>query len=170
MRENSTTQSQRFATFAPRWNKRTFMTEMIVKKKPRVLPPRGLLIALVAQLPLMAVTLPLQPSGIEIGTGVALLLAGATLNIWAERLFRWNDVGVCPFTNVPIVVTGGPYRLTRNPMYVGLVCLNAGATFVTGVLPNLWISVALAMWLHYAFVLPEEEFLRKTFLVGDVAN
>lgn len=45
-------------------------------------------------------------------------------------------------------------------MYVGLVCLNLSVTFFTGVLANVWSSIAFLIWLHYAFVLPEEVFLR----------
>jgi protein-S-isoprenylcysteine O-methyltransferase Ste14 len=103
---------------------------------------------------------PLAPSTAELFAGTALLLAGVTLNIWAERLFRRNSVGVCPFTHVPVLVGSGPYRFTRNPMYLGLVCINLGATFLSGALANIWSSVALFIWLHYAFVLPEEAFLR----------
>jgi protein-S-isoprenylcysteine O-methyltransferase Ste14 len=45
-------------------------------------------------------------------------------------------------------------------MYLGLVCLNLGVTLVSGVLANVWSSIAFCLWLHYAFVLPEEAFLR----------
>jgi len=45
-------------------------------------------------------------------------------------------------------------------MYLGLVCLNLGVTLFSGVLANLWSSIAFLIWLHYAFVLPEEIFLR----------
>jgi protein-S-isoprenylcysteine O-methyltransferase Ste14 len=90
-----------------------------------------------------------------------LLIAGVVLNVWAERLFRRNGLGVCPFTPVPVLVTRGPYRLTRNPMYLGLVCLNLGVTVFSGGLANVWSSLTLFAWLlHYAFVLPEEIFLR----------
>ena len=34
-------------------------------------------------------------------------------------------------------------------------------SFLTGVLPNVWSSVAFAFWLHCAFVLPEEAYLRR---------
>src|SRR5688572_4812096 len=134
------------------------MTELTLTR-PAILPPKGLLIAMVAQLPLI-VAAPLAPSRGEVVAGVGLLAAGAILNIWAERLFRANNVGVCPFSPTPVLIERGPYRFTRNPMYVGLVCLDAGAALTTGVLPNLWSAVALFIWLHYAFVLPEEGFLR----------
>jgi len=129
--------------------------------KPRVLPPKGLLLALASQAPLLAAGMPLSPSAIEIAGGATLLLAGAVLNVWAERLFRHSGVGVCPFTRVPVLVKRGPYRVTRNPMYLGLVCLNAGVALLTGVTANLWSSIAYAIWLHYAFVLPEDGFLKR---------
>jgi protein-S-isoprenylcysteine O-methyltransferase Ste14 len=133
----------------------------VALSKPRVLPPKGLLIALASQVPLLWAALPLRPSVVEVALGAVLCSIGVCLNVWADALFRRNDVGVCPFTHVPVVVEGGPYRITRNPMYVGLVCLNLGVTFFTGVLGNIWSSIALLLWLHYAFVLPEEQFLRR---------
>ena len=136
------------------------MNELALSK-PRVLPPKGLLVALAAQLPLLVSAGPLRPSPLEIAAGGLLLVAGVVLNVWAERLFRHSGVGVCPFTHVPVMVARGPYRLTRNPMYLGLVCLNLGATLLTGVLANAWSSIAFGMWLHFAFVLPEEVFLRR---------
>src|SRR5262245_35820752 len=101
------------------------MTESSMTK-PQLLPPRGVLLALVAQLPLLASSWPLHPAFWELAAGCALILVGAVLNVWAERLFKRDDVGVCPFTHVPVLVARGPYRLTRNPMYVGLVCLPLG--------------------------------------------
>jgi len=40
---------------------------------------------------------------------------------------------------------------------------SAGAFLATGVLANMWSAVTLAVWLHYAYVLPEEKFLRDHF-------
>jgi protein-S-isoprenylcysteine O-methyltransferase Ste14 len=127
---------------------------------PRMLPPRGLLTALAWQIPLLLSAWPPAPTSWGVAAGVVLLAAGAALNVWAERLFRRHGVGVCPFTRVPVLVERGPYRLTRNPMYLGLVCLNLGVTLCAGILANLWSSIAFVIWLHDAFVLPEEQYLR----------
>jgi protein-S-isoprenylcysteine O-methyltransferase Ste14 len=129
--------------------------------KPRVLPPKGLLIAMGAQLPLLISNVPLRPLLLEIAAGGLCLAAGVVLNVRAERLFHHSNVGVCPFTHVPVLVARGPYRFTRNPMYLGLVCLNLSVALLTGVLANIWSSIAFSIWLHFAFVLPEELFLRR---------
>jgi protein-S-isoprenylcysteine O-methyltransferase Ste14 len=136
------------------------MTELSLTRS-QILPPKGLLIALAAQLPLLVAAFPLHPSAPEIALGLLLIAAGGVLNVWAERLFRRNQVGVCPFSNAPVLITSGPYRVTRNPMYLGLVFCNLGVALLSGVLPNAWSSVAYFIWLHYAFVLPEEQFLRE---------
>ena len=128
---------------------------------PAILPPQALLLALLGQIPLLLTTAPAHPASWSIAAGAALIGAGIVMNVWAERLFRRSEVGVCPFTPAPVLVAEGPYRWTRNPMYLGLLAINAGATFMTGALANAWSSVALFVFLHYAFVIPEEQFLRR---------
>ncbi|MFI5180969.1 MAG: methyltransferase family protein [Thermoanaerobaculia bacterium] len=126
-----------------------------------VLPPNGLLVSLLIQLPLVALAWPLSPLSWQIVSGAGLILAGLVLSVWPERLFRRNRVGVCPFTPVPRLITEGPYRISRNPMYLGFVALSAGPALLMGVAANLVASLGLLVWLHFRFVLPEEEFLRS---------
>jgi protein-S-isoprenylcysteine O-methyltransferase Ste14 len=126
-----------------------------------VLPPKGLLIALAAQLPLALASLPLRPAAWELSAGLLLLIAGVAINVWAERQFRRAGVGVCPFSPAPTVIESGPYRFTRNPMYVGLIALCLSAALLCGLPLNAWTAVAYAIWLHRRFVLPEERFLLR---------
>jgi protein-S-isoprenylcysteine O-methyltransferase Ste14 len=132
-------------------------------KRPVLLPPRGLLLALLCQLPGIVLALPLQPSLVEILSGAVLLAVGIGLNVWADLHFKRAKVEVCPFATTPAVIAGGPFVFTRNPMYLGLIAISVGIAVATGVLSNVWISAALAIWLHYAYVLPEEDFLRGLF-------
>src|SRR5262245_18715199 len=93
---------KRFVKFG-RHFKDTNMNELALNK-PRVLPPKGLLIALAAQLPIAISGMSLRPSVVEMIAGAAFVIAGVVLNVWAERLFRHHGVGVCPFTHVPVLV------------------------------------------------------------------
>jgi len=126
-----------------------------------LLPPRALLLSLVAQIPLVAVFWPPSPKASMMVAGSACLFAGVVLNVWAERLFRRHDVGVCPFTPVAGLIRSGPYRVTRNPMYLGMILLTGGVALVTGLPLNLWSPAVYAVWLHRRFVLPEEDYLRR---------
>jgi protein-S-isoprenylcysteine O-methyltransferase Ste14 len=124
------------------------------------MPPKVFLLSMLLQIPLILCSWPLKPAEAPVLSGVAMLAAGVVLNVWAERLFRKSGVGVCPFSTVPCLVNSGPYRLTRNPMYLGMVLLSASVPVITGLYWNLWTTATLAAWLHLRFVLPEEEFLR----------
>jgi protein-S-isoprenylcysteine O-methyltransferase Ste14 len=88
------------------------------------------------------------------------LAAGIGLNLWANREFQREGTAVCPFSPVHAVIARGPYLITRNPMYLGFVFLSAGVSLLTGVWVNLVAALVLMGWLHSAFVLPEEAFLR----------
>lgn len=127
------------------------------------LPPRGLLFALLGQVPLIIGHWPLQPTLLELLTGAALIAAGIAVDVWADVLFKRDAVGVRPFSTTPVLVTRGPFALSRHPMYLGLVAIALGTAIAAGVLANVWVAVAFSIWLHYAYVLPEERFLRNRF-------
>jgi protein-S-isoprenylcysteine O-methyltransferase Ste14 len=127
----------------------------------RLLPPRGLLLSLLVQTPLVLWSWPLEPVGMSVLIGMVLLAGGVLLNIWADRLFRQRGVGVCPFSPVPVLIKEGPFRITRNPMYLGMVLISAGVPLITGLYTGLWAPLLLAVWLQIRFVLPEENFLRE---------
>lgn len=128
-----------------------------------LLPPRGFLLALLAQVPAIVSNWPLETDSLEMAAGAALIAWGVILNIWAERLFRRGATGVCPFSPAKVLVRRGPFKFSRNPMYLGLIAISVGVTLATGVFSNIWISIALAIWLHYAYVLPEEKFMHDRF-------
>src|SRR4051794_32381656 len=69
------------------------------------------------------VTLPPLPT--VLGGAVAALLVAAclVLNTWSIRRFRAARTSLVPIRPTKALVVEGPYRLTRNPMYVGLLFL-----------------------------------------------
>jgi len=122
-----------------------------------------MLIAFVLQIPLAIHGWPWRPSVIQILCGGLLLAAGSVLNLWASGRFTQHDVGICPFSHVPRLVEDGPYRFSRNPMYLGMVFLVAGTSLLTACPWNLWTAIVYAIWLHLRFILPEERFLAGLF-------
>lgn len=59
-------------------------------------------------------------------TGALLFVAGTAVIFAATWLFRRLDTNVRPSEPTTLVATTGPYRWTRNPMYLGMALIYAG--------------------------------------------
>ena len=97
-----------------------------------------------------------RTSGIVRFAGDVLILAGVVLAFWAQWIFRRGRTTTVPFETPTQLVTHGPYRLTRNPMYVGLTLVYLG---VAGARVELWPAALLPLVLVYihTVVIPVEE-------------
>ena len=70
---------------------------------------------------------------------------------------------VVPFERSTTLVTGGSYRFTRNPMYLGMVLLLSGVAALLGTLsPWLVIPIFTAV-IQTNFIRGEERFLEELF-------
>src|SRR5262245_16824038 len=58
--------------------------------------------------------------------GLPVVAAGALLAVWGSRLFDRAATTIKPFQESSRLVLAGPYRFSRNPMYVGLLFVAAG--------------------------------------------
>ena len=91
--------------------------------------------------------------------GAALAAAGAALAVWGERTFAAAGTTIKPFERTYQLVESGPFRFTRNPMYLSLVAMLVGAALALGT-PGPWLAaVALALTLHFRFIRNEERAL-----------
>ncbi len=95
--------------------------------------------------------------------GVVLVVGSRVYAQLARRAFRRAGTNVLPTQPTIALATDGPYRYTRNPIYVSHLVLYAGAALlVNGAAPLLLLPV-LALGLHWAVVLPEERYLEGKF-------
>jgi protein-S-isoprenylcysteine O-methyltransferase Ste14 len=95
---------------------------------------------------------------------VALIAVGFAIALWAALLFRREGTELNPTseTNKSLVIRG-PYRFTRNPMYLGLTVLTFGIAFGVGSLPMFAVPLLLfttANWVHIPF---EEAKMHRQF-------
>lgn len=63
-----------------------------------------------------------------VATGGLLFVAGAAMMFAAAGLFRRLGTNVRPSQPTAHIATTGPYRWTRNPMYLGMALIYAGLT------------------------------------------
>jgi protein-S-isoprenylcysteine O-methyltransferase Ste14 len=103
------------------------------------------------------------PRGASLTAGGALLAAGALIAGWALTIFHRVGTTTVPGQSSDRLVEWGPYRFTRNPMYVGLTLAYLGEAVL---LQQLWPVPLLVLVLAYLqrTVIPlEESRLREVF-------
>ncbi len=132
-------------------------------RRPRILPPVGFVASLLAQGALLALNWPLTPGFLSLVVGSLCLVSGLLLNLLGVSTFRRVHTGLVPFTPATALVRQGPFRLTRNPMYLGMVLVSASVVIASGVWVNLFAPAAYSVWLHFTYILPEERFMESAF-------
>ena len=88
--------------------------------------------------------------------GAALFVAGAMIAGWGWAIFRKARTTTVPGKSSASLITRGPYRVTRNPMYVGLTLAYLGEA---GMLKQIWPVLLLPLTIAYLnwTVIPVEE-------------
>ncbi len=135
-----------------------------MQQKRKIVPP----VYLLASMWLMYLSdlkLPLMSLVPESYSNLSLVFLGLGIMVifWSFSLFSKADTGVVPFDEARVLVVNGMYKVTRNPMYLGMVMILFGVFFKLGSLGSL-IPVPLFMAvIHFNFILGEEEFLEEAF-------
>ena len=131
-------------------------------------PPLAWGLAIIAGLALnWLVPLPFLPADLPTGwLGTIVFVLALALGVWA--IVTMTRAGSNVPTNLPTttIVGSGPYRFTRNPIYLGMFLGLIGLTIA---LDNLWLLVMLvpfAIVIRYGVVAREEAYLERKF--GDV--
>ena len=95
--------------------------------------------------------------------GWVLFVTPPLLAFSAIRTFRRHHTALNPLGEVTTIVESGPFRFTRNPMYLSLLVLHLGGmlAFRLPWAAVLFIPVFLA--LHLGVVIPEEKHLETAF-------
>jgi protein-S-isoprenylcysteine O-methyltransferase Ste14 len=95
--------------------------------------------------------------------GLIPIVAGVGLAVWAERLFKRAGTGVRPFSPSTALVASGPYRFTRNPMYLGMLLALLGLAILQGSIGGA-LPVPVFFWLlRERFVRREEAHMERHF-------
>jgi len=130
----------------------------------RVLPPVYFLLALLLMVGLHLAVPILQVIQVPYRYGgLVFVLGGILLVLWAVRLFGQAGTTIKPFRQSSAVVVRGPYRLTRNPMYVGMVGVLVGMGVLLGSLSPVIIIPLFVALIDFRFIRFEEAALERTF-------
>ena len=106
---------------------------------------------------------PVALGGWRVPIGCALVLLFAGWNSWSLWLFRRHETGLLPGQPTNAMIEEGPYRLSRNPLYVGLLALYLGLALLAPTFWGLVLSPAAALLVVWGAIKPEERFLHEQF-------
>lgn len=91
------------------------------------------------------------------------IILGLLLALWVEGVFQRAKTTVKPFEKTSALVTSGPFRFSRNPMYLGMTVIFIGVTIILGNFLCLIGAIAFVITMNVKFIKFEEAKMTKTF-------
>jgi protein-S-isoprenylcysteine O-methyltransferase Ste14 len=95
--------------------------------------------------------------------GLIATVAGLSLTFWGMGTFRRAGTPVIPDRPATELVVSGPYRFTRNPMYLGLTSLYVGLALLLNLAWPLVLLPIVLLVLTRTVIVHEEQHLRDKF-------
>ena len=93
--------------------------------------------------------------------GIPVMLGGLLLSTAASRAFRAAGTSVQLHGETSHLVTGGVFRYSRNPMYLGMLVWLLGLAILLGTLTPFLFPLLVFILLNVAIVPMEERSLRQ---------
>lgn len=94
---------------------------------------------------------------------VALILGGLALEMWAGGLFKKAGTNVVPWSPSTALVESGPYRFSRNPMYVGFTLVYLGLSLGLQSPAAMILLIPCLALMTWGVILREERYLAARF-------
>lgn len=129
--------------------------------------PPILLVCVIAGALVLERIVPLAWPGVDdlatrlVGRGIGL--AGIALFAWSAWTLRRHGTTVLPDKAARVLVTDGPFRIRRNPIYLAHILILLGVAELT---KNIWfviLAAAYAALVTWLAILPEERHLEARF-------
>lgn len=99
--------------------------------------------------------------------GIALVVIGFAIAFSAAMLFRRKGTEINPTSETnKLLLIEGPYRFTRNPMYLGLTIVTLGIAFWVGALPMFAAPLFVFLTANFVHIPFEEAKMRRQFGPG----
>jgi protein-S-isoprenylcysteine O-methyltransferase Ste14 len=95
--------------------------------------------------------------------GVLTIVGALALVFWAAGTFKKEGTEVDPRRPSSKIVAEGPFKYSRNPMYVGMALVVCGVAFW---MDSLWILIFLVpslFFIRYGVIAREEKYLKNKF-------
>lgn len=103
------------------------------------------------------------PRGLSRGLGWLLILVGVGVGALGFREMRRARTNVDPREPTTAIVTGGPYRFTRNPLYLSMTLIYSGIAARANALPAVLLLPLVLFVMRRGVIEREERYLERKF-------
>src|SRR5215831_10115376 len=111
----------------------------------------------------LAVPLPFLPRTLAVPLGGSLVVVAIALFSSAVAKFRASGTPIPARKPTRVIVRNGPYRFSRNPIYLAFSLLQLGIAIWVNSLWLLATLVGAVALIHYVVVPKEEQYLERKF-------
>lgn len=95
--------------------------------------------------------------------GSGLVVLGFSIMMWARMLFTARNTTLFVGRQSSPLVCDGPFRVSRNPMYVGVIVFLVGLAVLVGTWPFYMAAPATFLFLNFFHIPHEERMLHEQF-------
>jgi protein-S-isoprenylcysteine O-methyltransferase Ste14 len=107
--------------------------------------------------------LPVRAYPAPFWAGISVIVLGGALALWGQRTMKAAGTNVNPSQPTTAIVTSGPFRYSRNPLYLALTLLFMGLSLAVNTWWGLIVAAPLLIVMHYGVILREERYLAHKF-------
>ena len=107
--------------------------------------------------------MPISGGAVALWSGLVLVVLGLGLAVWGRRTLMAAGTNVNPRLPTTTIVTAGPFRFSRNPLYLAMTLLFLGLTVTLDTWWGLVVLIPLLILIHWGVVRREERYLEKKF-------
>ncbi|KPJ54791.1 hypothetical protein AMJ47_03540 [Parcubacteria bacterium DG_72] len=135
-----------------------------MKKTKKILPPTYFIILLLLSIGLHFV-FPIKKIIFPPYTylGFILIIFGGVINIWTDLLLKKRKTTVKPYEDPTYLITSGPFRISRNPQYLGFTAILLGIAVNHGTIITFLPTIIFVVLMELIFIPSEEKNLERIF-------
>jgi len=95
--------------------------------------------------------------------GLLLIISGFVITIWADNMFKKNNIPIKPHDTPTQIERSGPFSFSRNPMYLGMFEVLCGISLFLGSFSSIIPAFCFVLIMNNVFIPLEERNLEKEF-------
>ncbi len=124
-------------------------------------PPVILLASIVLQLILLFSF----PISVDLSSllGLILILSGISLVFVSFRFMRKMKTTFIPDGTPEVLISSGPFKFSRNPIYLGMLTVLVGVAFLMSSLSAIIIAFVFGIIINFTWIAHEEKKLHELF-------